>query len=168
MSESELVLAPIDLDSTVELVVRFRADSFACSFGSDERFYESDGKGHERYLIWLQKRMEEMPGSCVHVWRDNEIIGQMEMGRFREEPKVGYVYLYYLLPAFRNRGFGADLDRYATAYLTHQGFLSARLNASPTNLQAMRFYLKNGWIDLGPRAGHPEVHDMEKELSGDA
>ena len=168
MSESTLLFAPIDLDSAAELTVQIRADSFVCSFGSDERFYEPDGKGHERYLVWLAKQIEEMPGSCVHAWHDGAIVGQMEIGRFRGDPDVGYVYLYYLLPPFRNRGFGAHLDRYVTRYLKQQGFRSARLNVSPTNQQAMRFYLKHGWNDLGPNVGDPEVHDMAKEITGDA
>jgi ribosomal protein S18 acetylase RimI-like enzyme len=152
----------------VQLSVRFRADSFTCSFGSDERFYEADGKGDERYLAWLARRMHEMPGSCIHVWMNDVIIGQMEMGRFRGDPKVAYVYLYYLVPAYRNRGLGVQLDRYATAFLTDHGFRSARLSVSPTNRQAMRFYLKHGWLDLGPCSGHAEVHDMCKEFSVDA
>jgi ribosomal protein S18 acetylase RimI-like enzyme len=161
---NNLVFAPIDIQSAANLAVRIRADSFACSFGSADRFHEFDGKGGERYLAWLAKRMEEMPGSCVHVWRDDAIVGQIEMGRFREDPGVGYVYLYYLLPALRDRGLGVHLDRYATAYLRQRGFQKARLNVSPTNHRAMKFYLKNGWIDLGPRVNHPEVHNMAKDL----
>jgi hypothetical protein len=38
------------------------------------------------------------------------------------------------------------------------------LNVSPSNLPAMRFYLKNGWRDLGPGQDRPEVHGMEKRL----
>jgi ribosomal protein S18 acetylase RimI-like enzyme len=168
MNDSKLAFVPIDLESTAQLVVRFRADSFACSFGTDERFYEADGKGGERYLTWLATCMKEVPGSCVHVWKNDAIIGQLEMGRYRGDPKIGYAYLYYLAPTYRNRGLGVHLDRYASEYFADLGFQSARLNVSPTNRVAMRFYAKNGWHDLGPRSDHPEVHDMQKELSIDA
>jgi GNAT superfamily N-acetyltransferase len=136
-----------------------------CSFRSAERFYEADGKGHERYLAWLRERMQSIPGSCVHVWAGATIIGQMEMGRFKGDPRMGYVNLYYLIPAYRNRGLGHCLDRYATAFLGGLGFQGARLNVSPTNGQAMRFYLKNGWRDLGPSQQHPHVHVMEKRFA---
>jgi ribosomal protein S18 acetylase RimI-like enzyme len=162
----QLRFEPIDLASTAELVVRFRADSFACSFGSADRFYEADGQGHERYLVWLRGLMQSMPGSCVHIRSGDAIVGQIEMSRFKNEPQMGYVNLYYLAPAHRNRGLGRELDEYATAYLREKGFRVARLNVSPTNSQALRFYLKNGWLDLGSRPGHPEVRSMEKPLLG--
>ncbi len=42
--------------------------------------------------------------------------------------------------------------------------IKSRLSVSPTNLQAIRFYEKMGWKDLGPRLDHPEVHWMERVL----
>ena len=164
-SETELRFEPIDLESAAKTAVGFRADSFVCSFGSDERFYEADGRGDERYLVWMRELMRALPGSCVHVWKDDTVIGQLEMSRFKADPRIGYVNLYYLVPSYRNRGLGRRLDEYATAFLDSSGFRTARLSVSPTNQQAMRFYLKNDWRDLGPRSGHPEVHLMEKELA---
>lgn len=162
---TELRFEPIDLGSAAETAIAFRADSYVCSFGSAERFYEADGKGHERYLVWLRERMQSIPGSCVHVWSGATIIGQLEMGRLTGDPEIGYVNLYYLVPAYRNRGLGLRLDEYATAFLRGLGFRAARLNVSPTNEQAMRFYFKNGWRDLGLNPPHPEVHSMEKNLA---
>lgn len=162
--ETQLRFEPIDLDAASETAIVFRADSFLCSFGSAERFYEADGKGHERYLVWLRERMNALPGSCVHVWSGETVIGQIEVGRFKNDPAMGYVNLYYLVQAYRNRGLGRHLDEYATAFLRGIGFRASRLNVSPTNEQAMRFYLKSGWRDLGPSAAHPQVHVMEKEL----
>ena len=164
-SSPELRFEPIDLDSAADIAIAFRADSFVCSFGSAERFYEADGKGHERYLAWLRERMRSIPGSCVHVWSGATIVGQIEMGRLKDEAELGYVSLYYLAPAYRNRGLGRRLDEYVTALLREQGFRAARLHVSPTNEQALRFYRKNGWLDLGPSAQHPYVHVMEKKLS---
>jgi GNAT superfamily N-acetyltransferase len=162
-TETELRFEPIDLDSAAEMAIAFRADAFVCSFGSADRFLEADGKGHERYLAWLRERTRSIPGSCVHVWSGATVIGQMELGRFKGVPEMGYVNLYYLIPAFRNRGLGHYLDEYATAFLSGLGFQGARLNVSPTNRQAMRFYLKNGWRDLGP-SQHPHVHVMDKKF----
>ena len=162
--DTELRFEPIDLSSAAETAIRFQADAFQCSFNSTEAFYEADGKGHERYLVWLAERMRSLPGSCVHVWSGDTIIGQLQMGRSKADPQIGYVNLYYLASDYRNRGLGRRLDEYATAYLKSQGFGAARLNVSPTNAQAMHFYLKNGWRDLGPRPAHPEVHLMGKDL----
>jgi ribosomal protein S18 acetylase RimI-like enzyme len=79
---------------------------------------------------------------------------------------MGYVSLYYLAPAYRDRGLGRSLDEYATTFLRGLGFAAARLSVSPTNNQAVRFYLKNGWRDLGPHELHPYVHVMQKDLAG--
>lgn len=164
MAEEKLTFAPINLNSAAEVAITFRADSFACSFGSDERFYGADKQGHERYLDWLEKLMQSMPGSCVHVWQEDAIIGQIEMNRFKGEPAIAYVNLFYLAPAYRNRRLGRYLNQYAMAYFANLGFQTVRLSVSPTNRQAMKFYRKNDWRDLGPQPGHAEVHLMQKQI----
>lgn len=125
------------------------------------------GDSVEEYLEWLAKRMIEAPGSCVHIWQRGGIIGQMEMGRFRMDPSIGYVNLFYLIPDCRGRGLGAQLDRYAVDFLRRAGHRAARLCVSPTNLPAVAFYRKHQWQDMGPRADHPEVNYMEKQLVDD-
>jgi len=110
--------------------------------------------------------MRSIPASCVHVWSGQTIVGQLEMGEHKSVPRMGYVNLYYLVPAYRGRGLGRSLDEYTTTFLRGLGFACARLNVSPTNHQAVRFYLKNGWRDLGPHERHPYVHVMEKNFGG--
>ncbi|MEM8832459.1 MAG: GNAT family N-acetyltransferase [Cyanobacteria bacterium P01_G01_bin.19] len=144
MKFSILEFKPIDLEQYQELCIQFRADSFSCSFGSSDRFYEEDRNGAERYLQWLRQRMTEIPNSCLHVWKGEQIIGQIEMGRWKHNPSVGYINLFYLIPEFRGQGFGQQLDRYAANFFQQLGCQSARLSVSPTNLVAIRFYLKHG------------------------
>lgn len=161
---SKLIFSPADISKNAETCVEFRADSFVVSFGDDSKFYEDDGKGAERYLEWLQTKISNDPNSVVHVWANDKIIGQLELGRLRDDQSCGYVNLYYLAPAFRGKGLGAQLDSHAMKYFIDQGLKVARLSVSPTNKPAMAFYAKLGWRDLGPRPGHPEVHFMEKEI----
>ncbi|BAY35046.1 hypothetical protein NIES2107_69570 (plasmid) [Nostoc carneum NIES-2107] len=162
MQSSTLEFKPINLERDQDLCVHFRADSFICSFGSAARFYKEDGSGSEQYLRWLRQRMTEIPNSCVHVWKQEQIIGQIEMMRCRHDSSVGYVNLFYLTPEFRGQGFGQQLDQHAANFFQHLGCHSARLNVSPTNRVAIRFYLKHGWVDLGQREDDPEVHYLEK------
>ncbi|KAM3099112.1 GNAT family N-acetyltransferase [Phormidesmis sp. 146-12] len=161
MHLSTLEFKPINLELHQELCIQFRADSFVCSFGSSDRFYQEDASG-AKYLQWLKQRMTEMPNSCVHIWKGEQIIGQIEMQRWRLNPEAGYVNLFYLTPEFRGQGLGQQLDRYAASFFKQLGCKTARLNVSPTNLGAMRFYLKYGWVDLGQRTDDPEVHYLEK------
>ena len=175
MDKAHLTFAPIDLERHADLCAQFRADSFRVSFGTDERVYQEhatspttvhpDGRGRARYVTWLAQRMCGFPGSCVHVWHQDGVVGQIEIGRFRGDTSVGYVNLLYLIPAYRGRGLGAQLEQYALAFLRRAGYQRVRLSVSATNHQAIAFYLKHHWQDLGPRADHPDSHYMEKSLT---
>lgn len=167
MQPSTLEFRPINVEQSQDLCVRFRADSFVCSFGSADRFYEEDGSGADRYLHWLRQRIIKIPNSCVHLWQGEQIIGQIEMGRWIHDPNIGYVNLFYLIPEFRGQGFGQQLDRYTANFFNQLGLQSARLSASLTHLVAMRFYLRQGWVDLGQREDAPEVHYLEKTYETD-
>lgn len=162
MQSSTLEFKSIDLEQHQDLCVQFRVDSFVCSFGSADHFYEVNGSGVERYLQWLRQRITKMPNSCIHIWKGEQIIGQIEMGRWQNDSSIGYVNLFYLIPEFRGQGFGQQLDRHAANFFRHLGCKSVRLSVSPTNPVAMRFYLKHGWVDLGQRGGVPEVYYLEK------
>lgn len=174
MENDQLIFEPIDLEAHADFCIRFRADSFFASFGKTEGFHGKEGQsptkvypggdGVDEYLEWLAKRMSDFPGSCVHVWLNGEIIGQIEMGCFRLDPSIGYVNLFYLIPECRGRGLGGHLDRFAVDFLLRAGHQCARLCVSPKNHQAVAFYQKNAWRDLGPRVDRPEVHYMEKRL----
>jgi ribosomal protein S18 acetylase RimI-like enzyme len=163
MKMKGLEFKPIDLTKHAEVCVRFRADSFVVSFGSDAAFHEADGRGAERYLEWLKTRISELPGSCVHIWDDDRIIGQMEIRRSQDHARRGHVNLFYLVPEYRGRGVGQELEAYASRFFAGLGWDAARLTVSSTNIPAVKFYRKHGWIDLGPSEVHPEVQVMEKQ-----
>lgn len=156
---------PIDIERDWDLCLKFRLDSFVVSFGSPDNFYRDGGETH--YKEWLSQKIKSNPYSAVHVYFDGKIIGQMELGKIKTEPEIGLVNLYYLAPDFRGKNLSSYLDQYAIKFLKEQGYKIARLNVSPTNLRAIRFYSKNGWRDLGPNPKYPEVHTMEKNLDSE-
>lgn len=160
----------IDLEKNAALCVAFRADSFLESFGTEEPFYETDPKG-EVYLKWLAEKMSGVYHG-VHIWYENQIIGQIEAGIRQEEDDFGYINLYYLIPEMRGKGFSKYLEEYTSNYLRSLGFDKAKLSVSPTNQRAIHFYEKNGWRDMGVRLEPGRtgrglrftVHYMEKDL----
>jgi GNAT superfamily N-acetyltransferase len=164
MTIGPLTFTPVDLKSYENVCVQFSEDAFVESFGDAKRFHEEDGKGSERYRVWLRERLAKDPTSVVLVWNESKIIGQVTAGKWKVDPSVGYVNLYYLIPEMRGKGFSKYLEAYTENYLKGLGFKLARLSVSPINKRAVRFYEKNGWRDIGPRPGHPEVHLMEKNL----
>lgn len=166
---SNLIFKNINFEHDSGICIKFREDSTFTSFGVTEPFHEHDGKGSQRYLDWLKKRIgSDYKG--IHIWYEDQIIGQLELGRRKKEDSFGYVNLYYLIPEMRGKGLSDQLDEFVVTYLKQLGFTKARLSVSPTNLRAVRFYKRNGWKDLGlrdepGRTGKPleyPVHYMEK------
>jgi RimJ/RimL family protein N-acetyltransferase len=165
-----LSFQPINLDLHSNLCIQFLADSFVASFGTDKPFFEEDYLGDGRYIEWLKTRNPNRYG-CFHIWHNKKIIGQLELGESKSSGDAGYVHLYYLVPEWRGKGLSETLDKFAMDYLRSLGFKKVRLSVSPTNLRAVQFYKKNGWVDLGLR-NEPELrsrlkyplHYMEKNL----
>lgn len=160
-----LQFLPVDLASSREICIEYRIDSYFTSFGSRDQFYAENGANGEKYIAWLSEKLSQKPWSVVHAWEGHEIIGQLELGRYKPDPAIGYVNLYYLAPHKRGQKLSRYLEDYVTAYMIEDGHHKARLSVSPTNRPALGFYKKMGWKDLGPRPGHPQVHFMEKDFS---
>jgi ribosomal protein S18 acetylase RimI-like enzyme len=146
----------IELPRDSAVSVRFRRDSFACSFTDPERFDRENGPDGRVYLDWLAARIAEFPQGFIHAWLKDEIVGQIEM-RPRGSPPIGYINLFYLIPTLRGTGLGESLHRYALSVFAG----TLQLSVSPSNGRAIAFYRKHGWKDLGPRPGHADVHLME-------
>ena len=144
--------------------MRFRRDSYVCSFGDDVRFNAENGADGGDYLAWLRGRIEAFPEGVVHVWRGDRIIGQMEM-RLRGSPAIGHVNLFYLIPEERGRGVGDALQRYAEEVFRRAGVRVVQLSVVPGNVRAVRFYARHGWVDLGPRPDDSAVRLMQLTLS---
>ena len=152
----------IDLDRDAEICIQFRIDSFVESFGSAERFLRTAGKDAQDYVQGLRAKNRDWPGSCVHAWLDEQIVGQIEVRREPADPSRAHVLLYYLRSDLRGRGFGKQLDAYVVGLCRAAGVHTTSLRVSPTNARAMAYYRKQGWHDRGPDTQHPEVHLMER------
>ena len=150
---------PVDLVRDRDTCVRFRRDSYFCSFGEGEAFDPSSG-GVAGYLERLRERLATLPEGIVHVWRVDAIVGQIE-AQIPPALGTGYVNLFYLVPEVRGSGIGDQLHAYVVSLFSRRSVPSARLSVSPTNARALRYYAKHGWRDLGPRPDHPTVHLME-------
>lgn len=152
----------IDLNYDAQLCVQFRAESFVESFGSADRFFQAAGEGAHAYLEGLRRKNSEWPGSCVHAWLDDAIVGQVEVRREPANPAHAHVLLYYLRADVRGRGFGAQLDAYVLGLCRSAGIRLMTLRVSAANGCAVAFYRKHGWRDRGPDPDHPDVHVMQR------
>lgn len=127
-----------------EQVIQFRKDSFKVSFGDVGDFDEID------YLQWLNENITDYPEGFVVVEEEGKLIGQLELTiREYEGRSIGYVNLYYLIPASRGRGIGKDLHAYATQFFKNRQVQEYHLRVSPTNTSAIKFYQKIGMAEIG-------------------
>ncbi len=139
----------IDLERHGALCSQIRAETFAVSFQSDALFWAEAGEGGEFYLAALRERMLYLPGSCVHAWRGDELVGMVELKPFAKEPTVGYVNTFYLMPTFRGQGLTQALENYTKEFFLGLGITTVRLTVSPRNTRAVSYYRKHGWEEIG-------------------
>jgi len=157
-----LAFRPIDVDAHLDVCVAFAEDIHVCGFGSAAHFHESDGLGAQRYVERLRDRSTNLPGGAVHLWLDDEIIGQILMAPLPSDATIGYISFLYLIPDQRDQGLGILLEAYAWAFLTGLGCQSLRLSATQSNWRAWKFYERGGWLNLGPRADAPDIDQLYK------
>lgn len=130
----------IDLKRDSETIVKFRRDSYVVSFG-DDRLFGEDGE----YLARISARLLKFPGGLVIVEKDGQPVGQIEMQIREEDKKFGYVNLFYLIPAYRGNGYGAELIAYAEQYFRENGINEYQLRVSESNKRGIAFYEKHGF-----------------------
>jgi ribosomal protein S18 acetylase RimI-like enzyme len=156
----ELSFRTIDLARDAQTAIAFRRDSYLCSFGTDEAFVVED------YLTFLRERIARQPLGHVHVWSEQQIVGQLEMIVRATTPPLGYVNLFYLAAEWRGLGLGSALHQYVVEFMRSAGVALAQLSVSPTNARALAYYRKYSWRDLGPRPDDASVRAMELSIDG--
>ena len=158
----DLEFKPINLCLHADMCLQFIEDTHLCSYGTLEGFLD-EGQSSQRFLDRIAEKLSADPESCLHVWQDEEIVGQLNFGTFID-PSIGYLSFFYVAPSWRGTGIAAAMEHFAIARFGQRGYKTACLSVTATNVRARRFYLKQGWKDLGPREDQPATHNMEKEI----
>lgn len=153
-----LSFRPILFPEEVACAARHRRDSFVVSFGHADMFDES------KYVRYLTRLSERLPGGIAFALLESEIVGQIE-AQVRPDG-TGYVNLFYLVPKWRGRGLGNQLNDYVVSLLHEQGVTQIELAVSPTNTPALRYYERHGYRRLGLRTNaEPPVLEMRLDLT---
>ncbi len=149
-----------DLNKDLKTCIKFRQDSFICSFGSEQRMLEEMGENNEKYIDWLIPFAKQKSQAVIHIWTENKIIGQLEFKAELSisEPGRGYINLFYLIPEFRGTEVSALMHQFVINELVKKGCYKARLSVSETNHRAIAFYKKHGWRYVKPREEDSSVH----------
>lgn len=159
----QLEFRPIRLPDDEPIARQFRMDRF--SNFDPETMFRKTWPNVGDYEAWLAEKQAWDPAATAHVWHNNQIIGQIECGyRNTHEENAGYVNFYYLAPAFRNNGLGAQLVTHTDTLFRNHGLAAAWLSTTEDNAAGLRFYAKNGYKVIGSRAGHPGMLLLRKSL----
>jgi ribosomal protein S18 acetylase RimI-like enzyme len=158
-----LRIVPIDLARDAQACIDFRRDSFFESFATHDGADAEMGADGALYLEKLRARIAEVPEGNCHVWHGDRIVGQTEM-RISEDPRMGYVNLFYLVPEFRQRGLGRVLHDHAVAVFAARGKRGLRLSVSRSNARAIAFYRRLGWRRIGQRPNKETMDILELAL----
>lgn len=139
-------------------------DSFQISFGPDKTQWPN-GLGNyplDQYRADIEKLLTISSVSIFSVFHEDQTVGQIELRKLKDGS--GFVSFYYLVPEFRNKGLGKQLDDFAITELKKRGCTKVRLTVSERNKAGLRFYEKTGWKSLGPDPTRPQGITMEKEI----
>ncbi|NEP17415.1 MAG: GNAT family N-acetyltransferase [Leptolyngbya sp. SIO4C1] len=155
-----IAFTPIDLSRHADLCMQFRRDAMICSFVDGAQRFERDDSGC--YLDWLKQQIKKWPEGCVHVFKEDSIVGQIEMRQISSSQ--GYIHLFYLIPELRGQGLGDRLHQYALQTCQQRGLQRVQLACSPTNQRAMAFYQKHGWRDVGVKPGYTDIRLLARPV----
>lgn len=158
-----LRFAPIELPRDAGACIAFRRDSYFESFGTHDGCDAEMGADGGLYLEKLRARIAEVPEGNCHLWHGDRIIGQTEM-RVSEDPRMGYVNLFYLVPEWRRRGVSRLLHDHAVAVFRARGKRGLRLSVSRSNARAIAFYRRLGWRSVGQRPNKETMEILELAL----
>ena len=152
-----LTFRTIDLSLHSQVALRFRDEAIRDGGGTLDQDRTDRG-----YLAWLRQRIAADPRFAVHAWKGDEIVGEILLDRYWHDPTAGWVNRYYVIEAERGTGAAEELDAYTESVFTDLGLDRAYVAAFPQNERAIRFYLRQGWSDLGPPAWQPRIHLLER------
>lgn len=162
----KIIFKPIQ-SQHLPLAYSILRDALRISFGEDSSKWPNNlGNLFEtNYIEIIKRKLNQDSSAVVHVWLNNEIIGQIESSVKKDDPNCGYVSLYYLTPQKRGQGLGSQLDDFVTERFINFGCRRIELTVVPSNTAAIKFYQKQGWISKGLHPSYADGILMEKLLS---
>lgn len=148
-----LAFRTADPAADAALLTAFGRDLYVESLGGDTQFRRDFGRYGQKFPLWIAACAAADPSFAALLTEDGEAVGLVVLGRGVRDPNSGHVHHFYVKPSHRGQGFGGLLDDYARATLARAGCKRARLNVTARNVRAIRFYLAQGWEDVGAHQG---------------
>ena len=136
------------------------ADAWAAAHGSTAGYTP-------RPYLRSAKRHAKTPHAVVKLLSGDEVVGMIDLDpdHGRDEG-YGWISFFYLLPAYRGKGWGAQLLGHALWFCELNGRRSVRLHVAEDNVRAKGFYEHFGFtvVDSAPGV-RGTLFQMEKKLN---
>jgi dTDP-4-amino-4,6-dideoxy-D-galactose acyltransferase len=95
---------------------------------------------HNMYNIWIKNSL-----SCLHICTYNEFTaGLVTLEKEGSTPRIGLISVHEKL---QNKGLGGQLVAYIERHCHERGDKVLEVITQSANLRAIRFYLKNGFVE---------------------
>ena len=135
------------------------ADAWATAHGSTAGY-------SPRPYLRSAKSHAKTPHAVVKLLSGDEVVGMIDLDpeRGRDEG-YGWISFFYLLPAYRGKGWGAQLLGHALWFCETHGRSSVRLHVAEDNVRAKGFYEHYGFTAVGSTPGvRGTLYTMEKKI----
>ena len=144
-----LAIRPVDAIADARTLVAFGRDLYLESLGDETKFQRDYGRRGQKFPFWIASCAARNPDFAAFLTVDETPIGFTVVGADMRDRRYGHVHHFYVAPDYRGRGYGGLLDDYARETLASAGYGHARLNVTTRNARAIRFYVAQGWRDIG-------------------
>jgi len=150
----------VNLENNLDLYLDFRRDTHFLSYESDREF------NIEECVNWFKSLKKHNPTGFKHVLLNGKIVGLLEFKYGIKEVSgelSGYINLIYLLPEYRGKKYGVELQSHILSNFISNGCKFAYLRYFPKNIAAGAFYKNNGWEPEGALTDRGQL--MVKKLA---
>lgn len=155
-----LRLVPLDPERDRELYIRCYAAAWETVHGT---LFGFDGAG---YWESAKYHMAEDPRCVMKAYSGEDFAGlaDLSLSRGRREG-MGWISLCYIEPELRGTNDSIQLIGHAVTLFREYGYDRMRLHTAETNLRAIRFYEKAGFVPVGEDSGvFGRLIEMEMKL----
>lgn len=158
MEKEEIEFKKIQLASDFKLCMEAREDAYFCSFQTCDGFKQFIS-GYKRFIY---KSIHDEQWFYLHVWQNNQIVGQLEFCSHSHEPSTGYIQLIYLFPAYRGKGIAQKIHQFICSSLIAAGCKKAMLTVSRSNHRAISYYARHGWtyVKANPKFENTDFYQL--------
>lgn len=154
---------PFCPETDLDLYKQCYADAWSNAHNGDLSHFSADS-----YAASALAHLHAHPDSVRKFYTGEEFVGLIDMDPAHgKDSGYGWISFLYLVPQYRNKGYGIQLLGRAVVLYRKLGRTSLRLYAAEDNRAALRFYEKSGFRTLRTEAGNSgNLYLMEKAIAG--